>query len=59
LINRHRTKVLVNFGLGGWQNVIDMSANRANTRQFTPVDVVDFGPLKEAQAALGLRWRIR
>jgi hypothetical protein len=38
----------------GLQNVIEMSSSRAMTRQLTAADVVDFGPLKEAQAALGI-----
>jgi ABC-type nitrate/sulfonate/bicarbonate transport system substrate-binding protein len=37
----------------GLQNVIEMSP--AGARQISPADVVDFGPLREAQAALGMR----
>jgi ABC-type nitrate/sulfonate/bicarbonate transport system substrate-binding protein len=41
--------------LKGVQNIIDMSSPQAGGRQVTAADVVDFGPLKEAQAALGIR----
>ena len=36
----------------GLQNLIDMSSNQAAGRQVMAAEVVDFGPLKEAQAAL-------
>ena len=39
----------------GLQNVIDMSSSLPGARQVTPADVFDFGPLKEAQAALRIR----
>lgn len=38
----------------GLQNVLDM-ASGAGPSRFKPADVVDFGPLREAQAALGIR----
>jgi NitT/TauT family transport system substrate-binding protein len=39
----------------GIQNIIEMSSVQAGGRQVAPSDVVDFGPLREAQAALGIR----
>jgi NitT/TauT family transport system substrate-binding protein len=39
----------------GIQSIIEMSSNQAAGRQATPADVVDFGPLRDAQAALGIR----
>jgi ABC-type nitrate/sulfonate/bicarbonate transport system substrate-binding protein len=39
----------------GIQNIIDMSSAQAGGRQVAPSDVIDFGPLREAQAALGMR----
>jgi hypothetical protein len=39
----------------GIQNIIEMSSAQAGGRQIAPSDVVDFGPLREAQAALGIR----
>jgi hypothetical protein len=39
----------------GIQNIIEMSSAQAGGRQVAPSDVVDFGPLREAQAALGIR----
>jgi ABC-type nitrate/sulfonate/bicarbonate transport system substrate-binding protein len=41
----------------GIENIIEMSSAQAAGRQVAPSDVVDFGPLKEAQAALGIRQR--
>jgi ABC-type nitrate/sulfonate/bicarbonate transport system substrate-binding protein len=39
----------------GLRNVIDLVQTSAPTRQVTPEDVVDFGPLREAQAAVGIK----
>jgi ABC-type nitrate/sulfonate/bicarbonate transport system substrate-binding protein len=39
----------------GIQNIIQMSSAQVGGRQVVPSDVVDFGPLREAQAALGIR----
>ncbi len=39
----------------GIQNIIEMSSAQAGGRQVALSDVVDFGPLREAQAALGIR----
>ncbi|HTN71741.1 MAG TPA: ABC transporter substrate-binding protein [Methylomirabilota bacterium] len=39
----------------GIQSIIEMSSGQAAGRQATPADVVDFGPLRDAQAALGIR----
>lgn len=39
----------------GIQSIIEMSSSQAPGRQVTPADVVDFGPLREAQAALKIR----
>jgi hypothetical protein len=39
----------------GIRNVLDLVQTSGAARQIAPADVVDFGPLKEAQAALGIR----
>jgi ABC-type nitrate/sulfonate/bicarbonate transport system substrate-binding protein len=39
----------------GIRNVIELIQTSGATRQITPEDLVDFGPLREAQAALGIR----
>jgi ABC-type nitrate/sulfonate/bicarbonate transport system substrate-binding protein len=39
----------------GIENIIEMSSVQAGGRQVAPSAVVDFGPLKEAHAALGIR----
>ena len=39
----------------GIQNVMEMTPTAAAGRQVTAAEVVDFGPLREAQAALGIR----
>ncbi len=39
----------------GIQNVIDMTPTPGASRPATPAEVVDFGPLREAQAVLGVR----
>jgi len=39
----------------GIQNVIDMTPTPGASRPATPAQVVDFGPLREAQAVLGVR----
>ena len=39
----------------GIRNVVDLVQTSGSTRRVTPEDVVDFGPLREAQAAAGIR----
>ncbi len=41
--------------LAGIQSVLDIGRTQAGNRRVTPSDVVDFGPLREAEAALGIR----
>jgi ABC-type nitrate/sulfonate/bicarbonate transport system substrate-binding protein len=39
----------------GIKNVLDLAQATGASHQLKPADVVDFGPLREAQAALGIR----
>ena len=39
----------------GIQNIIEMSSAQAGGRSVAASDVVDFGPLREAQTAAGIR----
>ncbi len=41
--------------LAGIQSVLEIGRTQAGSCQVTPSDVVDFGPLREAQVALGIR----